>query len=254
MQCCCRSIQPMLICKVTLQYVSVCCSMLQCYSKCIEPTSTYKVEVVLQSVTVCCSVMQCDGTFLEPTLPYKIELCCRVLQCVEVCCSVVVCLLSHELTNSKSCCSVLQCGSMFIDAISINNVEVVWQCVAVFVVCVLRQCWITKSTVTGRLAGRVTNQNARYSSWYLDDKVRERVRYFDDKIRLTTNNACHACAYTKYTRVRENHFYIRFYWIHCHTWMSGRIRDVSMEEFERVWLVHANAMHIRVYTHTHIHI
>ena len=44
----------------TTQYMTVCCSVLQC-------------------VAVCCSVLQC------------VAVCCSVLQCVAVCCSVLQC-------------------------------------------------------------------------------------------------------------------------------------------------------------------
>jgi len=55
--------------QVSLQCVTVCCSLLQCVAVCCS---------VLQCVTVCCSVLQC------------VAVCCKsvasVLQCVPVCC------------------------------------------------------------------------------------------------------------------------------------------------------------------------
>ena len=49
-----------------MQYVAVCCSVLQCVAACYS---------VLQCVAVCCGVLQC------------VAVCCSVLQCVAVRCS-----------------------------------------------------------------------------------------------------------------------------------------------------------------------
>ena len=70
-----------------LQWVSVCCSVLQCVAVCCR---------VLQCVAVCCSVLQCAAV------------CCSVLQCVALCCSVLQCV--------AVCCSVLQCVACVLDS------------------------------------------------------------------------------------------------------------------------------------------
>jgi len=57
-------------CQRWVDFLTVCCSVLQC-------------------VAVCCSVFQC------------VAVCCSLLQCVAVCCSV--------LQGAAVCCSVLQC-------------------------------------------------------------------------------------------------------------------------------------------------
>ena len=51
-----------------LQYVAVCCSVLQCVAVCFS---------VLQYAAMCCSVLQCAAV------------CCGVLQYAAVCCSVL---------------------------------------------------------------------------------------------------------------------------------------------------------------------
>jgi len=61
-----------------LQFVAVCCNVLQC----VSPSDI----TVLQCVVVCCSVFQC------------VAVCCRVFQCVAVWCSAVQCV--------ALCCSV----------------------------------------------------------------------------------------------------------------------------------------------------
>ena len=67
---------------VLLQYVAMCCSMLQC------------------AVAVRCSVLQCVGVCWS--VLYCVVVCCSMLQCVVVCCcSVLQCV--------AVCCSVLQC-------------------------------------------------------------------------------------------------------------------------------------------------
>jgi len=69
---------------VELQYVAVCCSVLQCVAVCRSrrpttciydaPGYTYLCRE-MQCVAVCCSVLQC------------VAVCCSVLQCVAVCCT-----------------------------------------------------------------------------------------------------------------------------------------------------------------------
>jgi len=64
--------------KLLLQYVAVCCSVLQCVAVC------YLGSIV------------CDRDPQDTTFDYSytsfIALCCSVLQCVAVCCSVVQCI------------------------------------------------------------------------------------------------------------------------------------------------------------------
>jgi len=71
----------------TMQYVAVCCSVLQC-------------------VAVCCSVLQCVAVMpyvQTHTLAHLVETHARysMLQCVAACCDVLRCV--------AMCCSVLQC-------------------------------------------------------------------------------------------------------------------------------------------------
>ena len=61
-----------------VQYVAVCCSVLQCVAVCCS---------VLQCVAVCCSVLQC------------VAVCCSVLQCVAMCCSVLRCVATERWTR-----------------------------------------------------------------------------------------------------------------------------------------------------------
>ena len=63
----CRVLQCVAVC---LQWVAVCCSVMQCVALCCS---------VLQCVAVCYSVLQCVAS------------CCSVLQCAAVCCSVLQC-------------------------------------------------------------------------------------------------------------------------------------------------------------------
>ena len=100
------------MCCSVLQYVAVCCSMLQCAahvrgccSRCAAVCYAYCS--VLQHTAACCIVSHCVAG------------CCRMLQCadsnkklnsvgcqghVAACCSVLQCVAVCEV-----CCSVLQC-------------------------------------------------------------------------------------------------------------------------------------------------
>ena len=105
-------------CVSVLQYVAVCCSVLQCAAVC------------LQCVAVCCSLLQCAAVCLRCVAVYcsvlrsvgqlaRVELChvhtsvccsmlqyvavyCSLLQCAAVCCSVLQCVVAMR-------CSALQC-------------------------------------------------------------------------------------------------------------------------------------------------
>jgi len=100
------------MCFSVLQYVAVCCSVLQFHTRC--PGGATGVCIfgrvlqrlyadaftmcVLQCVAVCCSVLQCvAATHLTRECLYHVCVavrcsvlqcvCCRVLQCVVLCCS-----------------------------------------------------------------------------------------------------------------------------------------------------------------------
>ena len=82
---CCSVLQCAAVCCSVLQCVAVCCSVLQCVAECCS---------VLQCVAVCCSVLQC------------VALCCTVLQCIAVHCSVLPAYNTKKYLG-RSCCSVL---------------------------------------------------------------------------------------------------------------------------------------------------
>jgi len=81
-------------------------------------THICKCSRVLQFVAVCCSVLQCVAIFLQfsgglssLSFPHPhlyrliyVAVCCSALQCVAVCCSVLQCV--------AVCCSVLQCDAV----------------------------------------------------------------------------------------------------------------------------------------------
>jgi len=84
-----------------LQYVAVCCSLLQCAA-----VLQIGTEVI---VAVCCSVLQCvtkilDGAGNGESMRKMVifAVCCSPLQSVAVCCSV-------SEWDKGNCCSVLQC-------------------------------------------------------------------------------------------------------------------------------------------------
>jgi len=65
------------------EYITVCCSALQC-------------------VAVCCSVLQCGNSNDTYESVTYITVCCSVLQCAAVCCSVLQCVA----VCCVKCCSV----------------------------------------------------------------------------------------------------------------------------------------------------
>ena len=88
-----------------LQYVAVCCSVLQCVA--VSETWRFHTERarVLQCVAVCCSVLQCVAVCcseLHSVRPgiftWHERMCCSALQHVVACCSV--------LQRVAVCCSV----------------------------------------------------------------------------------------------------------------------------------------------------
>ena len=81
------------------------------------------VSVCLQWVVVCCSLVQCGAvscsviSFMHPAsvdLSAFCCVCCSVLQRVAVCCSVVWC---HAVS-----CSVLQCGAVWCSVVQCGAV------------------------------------------------------------------------------------------------------------------------------------
>ena len=99
-----------------LQYVAVCCSVLQRSHHALMPPSHF---------TMCCSVLQC------------VVVCCSMLHCVAVCCRHLItlrCLRAITLCVAV-CCSELYCAAI----ISRNSVRCsVLQCFAVC--CSVLQC------------------------------------------------------------------------------------------------------------------
>jgi len=81
-----------------LQFVAVCCSVLQCVAVCIEQQS--KCDVV------CCSVLQCVAVCCGELR--RVAVCCSVLQCVAVRCSMVghVAVCDSAYQSVASSCSV----------------------------------------------------------------------------------------------------------------------------------------------------
>jgi len=96
-----------------LQYVAVCCSVVQCGAVCCGVCSVLQCGAVwcsvLQYVAVCpskiwlvraeilmcgdlCCVLQC------------VAVCCSVLQCVAVCCSVSVKDMASSRSDTQGCC------------------------------------------------------------------------------------------------------------------------------------------------------
>jgi len=108
----CNVLQCIAVCCGVLQCdvmcCSVCCSVLQCVAVCC---GVLQCDVmccsVLQCVAVCCSVLQCVAVCC-------VAVCCRVLQCVAVCCSVLQCVAvcCSVLQCVAVCCSVLQCAAV----------------------------------------------------------------------------------------------------------------------------------------------
>jgi len=105
-----------------VQYVAVCCSVLQCVAVCsliCDTTDLSLSEPKVQCVAVCSLI--CNSTDLSLSEPKVqcVAVCCGVLQCVAVCCSVLQCVAVCSLicnstdlslrTKRAVCCSVLRC-------------------------------------------------------------------------------------------------------------------------------------------------
>jgi len=82
-----------------LQWVAVCCSVLQCVAVAFRTLDSAKVHVseMYLYAAVCCSVLQCVAVAFRTLENAKVHVsemhlyvavCCIVLQCVAVCCSV----------------------------------------------------------------------------------------------------------------------------------------------------------------------
>jgi len=117
------------VCSV-LQYVAVCCSVLQCVAAYVAQGGVATAAGSMRAASIefcaCCSVLQC------------VTVCCSVLQCVAcvavccMCCSVLQCAVAHRRPNIElerlqficerqviawcsvlqyvaMCCHVLQC-------------------------------------------------------------------------------------------------------------------------------------------------
>jgi len=78
-----------------LQYVAVCCSMLQCVAAYV-----YHCCGVLQRDAVCCSMLQCVAVCCSRHVPLLrcVAVYCSMLHCVAVCCS--------KLQYDAACCSL----------------------------------------------------------------------------------------------------------------------------------------------------
>ena len=86
-----------------LQFVAVCCSVLQCV-ECVAVCCS-----VLQCVAVCCSVLQCVACVCcgcSAWYASSVAACCNVLQCVAVCCSVLQCVAVCCMRHVAYVCSV----------------------------------------------------------------------------------------------------------------------------------------------------
>ena len=91
------------LCCSVLQYVAVCCRVLQCV---VVGILRHRVPIRLaHSVAVCCSVLQCTAE------------CCSVLQCVVLCCSP----LPHATSTRSVCCSMLQYMSVCCVQLQLSN-------------------------------------------------------------------------------------------------------------------------------------
>ena len=106
-----------------LQYVAVCCGVLQCVAVCRSALSTHQPRMLglicgkrttSQCVAVCCSVLQCVAVRYG------------VLQCVAVCCSV--------LWWFAVCCSALSPNQPRMLGL-ICGKRPAWQCVECVAVC-----------------------------------------------------------------------------------------------------------------------
>ena len=139
------SLWPALSLAVVLQCVAVCCSVLQCVTRCLSCSVLLCVAMycsVLQCVAVCWSVwltvqevLTSDKhTDLLPLQPialfdphYRWHQCYSMLQSVAVCCSALQCV--------AVCCSVLQCVAVYCNVLQCSAWETtcccVLQCVAV---------------------------------------------------------------------------------------------------------------------------
>jgi len=116
---------PIFVCLV--QYVAVCCSVLQCVAVCYSVhigvaifvclrVSCAVCRIALQCVAVCYSVLRCvtvcDMIYYPPHIRGLILVC--LVQCVAVCCSVLQCVTwlivcyILEVWSSWVFCSVLQ--------------------------------------------------------------------------------------------------------------------------------------------------
>jgi len=83
--------------------VAVCCSvlqtLLQCVAHCVAVccialSHELLQEVSMQYVAVCCSVLQCVVVL------QCVAVCCSVLHCVAVCCTVLHCVLTRAASGS----------------------------------------------------------------------------------------------------------------------------------------------------------
>ena len=94
---CCSVLQCVAPC------VAVCCSvlqtLLQCVAHCVAVccivlSHELLQEVSMQYVAVCCSVLQCVVVL------QCVAVCCSVLHCVAVCCTVLHCVLTRAASGS----------------------------------------------------------------------------------------------------------------------------------------------------------
>jgi len=95
-----------------LQYVAVCCSVLQCVAGLAkELEAKAKAKGGMLRVAVCCRVLPCVAVRCC-ALPC-VAVCCSVLQCVAVCCLLLQCVAVLAQYGVASSCRLLQIIGLF---------------------------------------------------------------------------------------------------------------------------------------------